>query len=269
MSLSSKSAEQRYAFWDALADFSSGDMDDAALQFCMRQVASFIDSPQGFWAGTVRIGHDKVAQDDPYRGWRLGAWEAMGHTRDSSPEWMRIAARTFNTSGTRDLTATHHILAQTGQFRVYALSKGVVDLEAYRQTETYDYYFRQQGIVDRLWIMAPVNEDSESCFCFDRLEGQSEYHERDVNAAAEALRGIKWFHRQLLLCRGLGVAEESLTPAESGIVRELLTGAAEKEIAGRLNLTPASTHQYVVRVFRKFGVRKRSEFMSLWLRGGN
>lgn len=265
-SLRRKSDEQRYALWDALADFSSSDMDDA-VQFCMRQIGSMIDSSQGFWAGIIRIGHDEVAAKDPYKGWRNGAWAAMGHTHASSPKWMRTAARTFNSSGTRNLTASRRVLEQTGQFRVFALSKDMVDLDAYRQSEVYDYYFRQQGVVDRLWIMYPVNDDSESCFCFDRLKGQPEFDERDIKVAAEVLRGIKWFHRQLLLCRGLGVAKERLAPAECRIVRELLTGASEKEIAARLNLTLPSTHQYVVRVYRKFGVCKRSEFMSLWLKG--
>jgi DNA-binding CsgD family transcriptional regulator len=260
-----ESDEQRYALWDALADFGIDAMDGAAVQFCMRQVASSITAQQAFWAGTVRVGHDDVAAKDPYRGWRLGAWAAMGHTQADSPEWMRTAARTFNASGTRDLTASRRVLEQTGRFRVFALSKGMVDLDAYRQSQAYDYYFRQQGIVDRIWVMFPVNDDSESCFCFDRFEGHSAFDDRDIEWAGEALRGIKWFHRQLLLSHGLGVAKESLTPAECGIVRELLTGSSEKVIAGRLNLTPASAHQYVVHVYRKFGVHGRAEFMSLWL----
>lgn len=83
--------------------------------------------------------------------------------------------------------------------------------------------------------------------------------------ASDMLRGIKWFHRQLFLSCGLGVAEEGLTAAECQVLRQLLTGASEKVIAERLNLTPVSTHQYVVSVFRKFAVHGRSEFMALWL----
>lgn len=264
-SLRRESDKQRYALWDTLADFGSDAM-DGALQFCMRQISSLISAQQAFWGGTVRLGHDQVADEDPYKGWRLGAWVAMDHTHDSSPEWMRSAARTFNTSGAGALgAATRRVLAQTGRFRVFALSKGMVDLDAFQQSQAYDYFFRQQGIVDRIWVVFPVNDDSESTFCFDRFEGQPCFDEREVKVAAEALRGIKWFHRQLLLCRGLGVAAENLTPAECGIVRELLTGAPEKEIAGRLNLTPASAHQYVVRIYRKFGVKGRSKFMALWL----
>jgi hypothetical protein len=67
------------------------------------------------------------------------------------------------------LAATRRVLEQTGEFWVFALSKGRVDLDTYRQSETYDYCVRQQGIVDRIWVVFPVNEDSESCFCFDRL----------------------------------------------------------------------------------------------------
>jgi hypothetical protein len=80
-------------------------MDDAALQFCMREIAALIGAQQAFWCGTVRVGHDGMVNGDPYKGWRLGAWAAMGHTHASSPEWMRSAARAFNASGTRDLSA--------------------------------------------------------------------------------------------------------------------------------------------------------------------
>ena len=266
-SLRRKSDTQRYALWDALADFGGDAIGDDALQFCMREIASLIRAPQAFWSGTVRVGHAGLADEDPYKGWRLGAWVAMDHTNDSSPEWMRTAARIFNNkTGVESLGApTRRVLAQTGCFRVFALSKGMVDLDAFRQTECYDHFYRQQGIVDRIWIAFPVNQDSESCFCFDRFAGQADFDKRDITTASEALRGIKWFHRALLLGRGLGVAKESLTPAERGIVRELLTGATEKVIADRLQLTPASAHQYVVRVYRKFGVRGRSEFMALWL----
>lgn len=269
-SLRRESDEQRYALWDALADMGSEAMDASAVQFCMRQIASMIDAQGAFWGGTVRVGCNDLDADDPYKGWRLGAWVSMEHTQANSPEWMHTAARVFNKSGPGDLgEATRRVLAQTGEFRVFALSKGMLDLEQYQQSDYYDYFYRQQGIVDRTWIVSPVNANSESCFCFDRCTGQSVFDGRDIKMAAETLRGIKWFHRQLMLSRGLGVAKESLTPAECGIVRELLSGSSEKEIASRQNLTPASTHQYVVRVFRKYGVRGRSEFMSLWLNKRN
>lgn len=264
-SLRDKSDEQRYTLWDTLAEFGSDEMDGTALQFCMRHIASTISAQQAFWGGTVRVGHDEVANEDSSFGWRLGAWSAMGLTNENSPEWMKKAARVFNTTGARDLKASRRVLEQTGNFRVFTLSRDIADFDAYRKSEAYDYYFRQQGIVDRIWIVFPVNNDSESCFCFDRMGDHPYFDDQEIKMAADMLRGIKWFHRQLLLARGLGVAEESLTPAECRVVRQLLTGASERVIADRLNLTPASAHQYVVSIFRKFGVHGRPEFMALWL----
>lgn len=262
-----KSDESRYALWDSLADLNCDSLDDTAIQFCMREIASLIDAQSAFWAGTVRVGCDQSMSQDPYKGWRLGSWVAMDTSQMESPEWMHTASRIFNKSGPGALGENvRKVLAQAGEFRVFALSKGMVDFEAFQQSEYYDYYYRQQGIVDRIWVMSPVNENSESVFCFDRMEsGGRMFDNREVMTAAETLRGIKWFHRQVMLARGLGVAQEALTPSECAIVRELLTGAPEKEIARRMSLTPATAHQYVVRVYRKYGVHARPEFMSLWL----
>ena len=47
----------------------------------------------------------------------------------------------------------------------------------------------------------------------------------------------------------------------------LLTEATEKQIAVQLGLAVSTTHQHVVTLFRKFGVRNRAGLMSLWLSG--
>jgi DNA-binding CsgD family transcriptional regulator len=58
-----------------------------------------------------------------------------------------------------------------------------------------------------------------------------------------------------------------LTPTERKVLKQLLTKASEKNIAAELGLAVSTTHQHVVALFRKFGVRSRAELMSLWLSG--
>lgn len=80
-----------------------------------------------------------------------------------------------------------------------------------------------------------------------------------------ALRGVKWFHRQLMLSYGLLVADSPITASERRVVKGLLSGKSELEIAEKLGWTKATTHGYVTQVYRKFNVRGRPEFAALWL----
>jgi len=58
---------------------------------------------------------------------------------------------------------------------------------------------------------------------------------------------------------------EALAPHERRVLNQLLTEAAEKQIAERLGLTVSTTHSYITSIYRKFGVRGRAGLMSLWL----
>lgn len=65
------------------------------------------------------------------------------------------------------------------------------------------------------------------------------------------------------------IATSPLTPTERKVLHLLLTEASEKGIANQLGLATSTTHQHVIAIFRKFGVRSRAGLMSLWLnRGG-
>ncbi|MGH8114534.1 MAG: response regulator transcription factor, partial [Rhodanobacteraceae bacterium] len=73
-------------------------------------------------------------------------------------------------------------------------------------------------------------------------------------------------HREMLQMHGLLNAFRPLSPRERDVLRLLLTGISEKELARTLNLTPATTHQYVVAVLHNFGAHSRAELMAQWLR---
>nr|WP_246500099.1 helix-turn-helix transcriptional regulator [Azospirillum soli] len=82
---------------------------------------------------------------------------------------------------------------------------------------------------------------------------------------ARILRGIKWFHRQVLLSHGLLVAASPLTAAERKVLHLFLTGLPEKLIAERLGRSQHTIHDTVASIYRKFGVSSRSALMAIWL----
>jgi DNA-binding CsgD family transcriptional regulator len=251
-----------YELWDDLADFGPKRSREALIH-CMSRVSDLIGAQNAVWLGAVRMVTGGQAAKDPLLGWRMGAIEIL-HPELADPR--RTAAAMKDLEEWEPAPTTKALLAGVGQHRIYSLQSGMVDLEAYRKTEHYDFFYRQAGIWDRIWSLSPVNEDTGSIFLFD-LREDSRFSQEALELVASTMRGLTAFHRQVLTSHGLGVSEIPLTPAEKRLVPELLTGASEKEVAVRLSLTPATAHQYAVGLYRKFGVHGRTEFMALWLRG--
>ena len=255
-----------FELWDELDDFAKNET-DAALFHCLKRICGWLDAQDGFWTGIVHImanaSRNKV-DADALSGWRVRALRPM-HLPDESS---RVIKKILKGSDA-DPGATSVALAATaGRFRAYTLQSGcLVDVDAFRQTDHYDFYYRSRDIRDRIWIASPVNVDTESIFCFDRMGDKPPFDETHLELAAFALRGIKWFHRQLMLSHGLGLCDEPLTTAERRVIQGLLSGAAEREIAEAMKLSPGTVHQYATRVYQKFAVRGRVEFTALWLSG--
>jgi DNA-binding CsgD family transcriptional regulator len=57
-----------------------------------------------------------------------------------------------------------------------------------------------------------------------------------------------------------------LSPRQSATLECLLGGASEKEVAGRLGLSPHTVHQYVKMLYRRFGVSSRAQLLARCLR---
>jgi DNA-binding CsgD family transcriptional regulator len=119
---------------------------------------------------------------------------------------------------------------------------------------------------DAIYVAFPINEDAESWFGVFRERGRPGFTTEERDTLAYALRGLKWFHRKLMLSHGLLIASQPLTPAERQVLQLLLARASKQDIGRSLGLTANSVQQHVVSVFRKFGVNSRAALLNLWLR---
>jgi DNA-binding CsgD family transcriptional regulator len=252
-----------YRLWDDLADHGAQDM-QAALALCLRTLCDWTGSHNGYWMGLVRLPH-KNGRSDLLKGWRIGASVEMLRPEFTTPARMQHGTPIMQTP-TAD-AAAEVIVATTGAFRSFSMCTGMFDPAANEQTKHDSLFDHQPSISSRTWIVSPVNADAESAFMFDTCIHGTSFDAALMQRAVEALRGIKWFHRQLLCEHGLGLCAEPLSPAEQRLVPELLNGDREKVIADHLGLTEATLHQYATSIYRKFGVHGRTEFMSIWLRG--
>ena len=213
------------------------------------------------WAGATRF--DGKCDDDPLQGWRVAAVQAphavapdpvVGHFRKILRVWDR-----------REIDPSFLLpMRDVGVFRTYSLRAGLP--QEWFESTFYERHYASVGAFDAVFVAFPLNEDSESHFGF---YADRRFADEEIALLAYALRGIKWFHRHLMLGEGLLMASSPLTAVERRVLQLLLTGAPEKEVARLAVMAPSTVHQHVVGIYRKFGVRSRAGLMSLWLsRGG-
>jgi len=256
-------SEQIYGLWDELADLPLADQ-RGTIELLFSRISGWIGADDAFWIGIARVQDGSHADNDVLYGWRLRAAECWIPRPEFNQEYIRkVLAHMERDPG----LSTRKVISEAGRFRSYRLHDGFIDFEAFRQTAQYQMYFEKGGITDRIWCVFPVNQDAESLFCFDRIRRETRYSAADARLVEQALRGIKWFHRQLLLNHGLLVGKTPLSPAHRRLLPQLLSRKSEKEIAEALGLSRATTHKYVTDIFRSFGVSSRAGLMTLWMGG--
>lgn len=245
-----------HALWDELADFDAA-RSDQALTYLMGKLCLLVGAWNASWMGGVRLD---AVPGDPVKGWRPRCIRFL----HPSPLLDGAALEQLGMleQGVVDITTIRSI-ENAGVFRANRLCD-LVSSEWFESPYYHNYYLGV-GRTDAVWVAFPVNKDTESWFGIFRTLGQPAFTEAERDVIAYALRGIKWFHRQLMLSHGLLVAANPLTPNERKVLHLLLTGLSEKSIAAEMARSYHTTHECVGSIFRKFGVNNRSALMSLWL----
>lgn len=246
-----------HELWDRLADLEAAQVDEA-LDCLMEGICALVDGQNAEWFGMVRL--DDAETGDPVNGWRPPVLRFL-HTNDALLDMVR--AQTEYMDRRFDNEAATKVIAQAGRFRAARLC----DLApgAWFESEVYRRHYRDCDREDVIYVAFPVNEDAESWFGVFRAAGKPRFTVEERDAVAYALRGLKWFHRQLLLSHGLLVAGAPLTQGERRVLQGLLGGRPEKQIAADLGQSPHTTHEHVTAIYRKFAVNNRPALLALWL----
>lgn len=247
--------EPVHNLWDELAAFEASQA-DAALVHLLNSVSSMIGAENAYWFGAVRVAD---ANADPLLGWRPRNIRYLRPLPDDST-FTRDRIREIDRGAFDESTVAH--ARQAGSYRANRLC----DLVSPEWFES-DWYqgYVGRGVYDSLVVCVPVTSVAEGYYGFLRMRPDDQFTEGDRKLAYYAMRGLPWFHRQVMLAHGLLVARTPLTPIERRVLALLLTERSEKCIAAELGVSASSIHTYVRDVVRKFGVSGRKGLTALWL----
>lgn len=116
-------------------------------------------------------------------------------------------------------------------------------------------------VAEHMAVAQGLDSLSESVICVER-SGSSRFAADHSETLLLLMEATSDLHRRAMNGCGVFQEQQSLSPRERDILRELLTTASEKQIAARLGLTVRTTHQYVTSVYRKMKAHSRAELMA-------
>jgi DNA-binding CsgD family transcriptional regulator len=272
-----------FDLWKQLAEFPASQT-DAALTHLQEWIAKAIDADNVIWIGAVRVLQGTERKKDAFLGWRLRDRVAL---RPDPEPYRKQLAQYYDTEHYGKLTPTYyersheekkedHVgmdsrasVSSCGRFRALRIrDKRLLDFTVFKKTPHYKRYYEDGGIADRIMIGFPVSPDHESFFMVDRFDAKPSprlFSLREATLAGDAVRGVPELHRRLFLGNGLMMADKLLSPMERQILRGLLNGLSEKEIATLTGQQVSTLHKYVTGLYARFGVKSRPALMALWL----
>lgn len=248
-----------YPIWDEINAFAASSSDEA-IGHLMQRLSGHIGAANAASVIAVRLCDSEA---DPLRGWRP---RLIRYTNIHSSHQANAEARLKQyEQGKGDITAIRFAV-DAGSWRARRLSD-LVEPASF-ESDYYKAHYLTRGYGDAIWAGCPINQDIELVFVFFRSVDHPRFGiaERDLEAAA--LRGLGVLFRQYVLAYGLSVARMPLTATERQVLKGLLDGQVEKQIASACQQSPHTMHDHVKHIFQKFGVNNRASLIALWLGRG-
>jgi DNA-binding CsgD family transcriptional regulator len=242
--------------WGELAAFPAARADDA-MKFALAELARALGASNAFW-----VGARHAPAEMPGKSRRR--WEIVGTT-----QLVASAARDRSVAIQRERYARGLVDPQTLAIGEYVgthaafLRRDLVEDAVWNKSWLVNDVLRPLNVGDRLLGTHAIDETSQSYIGLERETNARPFGARERDFLAVFLTGASAFHREALRLRS---SSPPLTPRERAVLSLLLTAQPENEIARELGLTPRTTHQYVVSILHKFGVRARRGLMAYFLR---
>lgn len=252
--------------WQSLHQYTALNADEAMGAF-LGGVGKMLGSCCGFWVAAAsgkELASSKVT--DLYDGYEAVDFIAMpgGLSHEEVDERQAVYSSLCQEHGVCPIAQAS--INTRGEARAILRSDLMSDDEWETQW-VYQKFYVPNGIGDRIVALYPVDEQSESCVVFDRSTRSEPYTRRERDILKLAVAGVGQLHRELMLLRGgVGNSSRLLTPRERDVLKRVLTGDTEKEIADQMGMGRSTLHHHVIAIYRKYNVRNRAGLQALWSR---
>lgn len=235
---------------------------DGAVVRAMVAIRNLIDARYSFLLFGMLDPPERVRDSlEPITGWR-----PCGFLRDPDEPPERIELRNSWIAKYQYVhdRGTQAFLRDAGVARV-ATHRAVAPPGTWKESPSRDLMERL-GLSSRMIVAVPLAVTLEAYMGFDREPPATEFEEHAQQTALAAVKGLAPVLLRLARLQGLERGAP-LTPREQSLLRALLTGASEKEVAEQVNMTWRSAHRRIADVYRKLGVTTRAELMACFLEG--
>lgn len=187
-------------------------------------------------------------------GFKLAGYLALGRVFAEGPMKSEMFAAQVN-----------GVIANQGRGSIYARQQVLSDRE-WDRSHDYRRISLSLGTDDCLHSLQPTERaDYFDSVSICRAPGRRKFGEREV-----AL--VQLLHREIARMVGGALAEyhepvpSQLPPRVRQVLRCLLEGDGDKQIAARLHLSPYTVNQYIKTIFAHFQVNSRPELLARWVR---
>jgi len=131
----------------------------------------------------------------------------------------------------------------------------------YYRSPFYQRFMRSERVEDQLSSVRVCPDGTVLGIALQRQTGDPAFTPRD-EAVLQMLTVLVSERLGSRLATGTCRGDHPLSPRLRDVLAELLDGASEKQVADRLGISPATTHEYVTSLYRRFGVRSRGQLMA-------
>ena len=219
---------------------------------------------QCFWLATYKGEYGRENwQHEKMHGWQIMAFATpAGCDADFVKAQSDAYLATVRERGPDFLA--EFALAHAGSSRVHSLAD--IREERANSEDWIDEHLMNQEVGERIVGVCNLSPIAESYILVGRKEGEPPFDASDAERLRTLILDFPRVHHWLMLERGLvAPAKKPFSPREQEVVRGLLGNEDEGAIADRLGISQGTAHNYIVDIFRNFGVTSRLEMNQLWL----
>ena len=144
-----------------------------------------------------------------------------------------------------------------GRSTLTARRRDLVEDGSWYDDPFFEEHYRTCGLDDAVFSARQIRPGQVCRVSVVRAAGDRPFSEEERNA-------VEFFHEQLAHLERKTAAqrgEPRLTPRERDVLRGLLQGASEKQVAAELGLSPQTVHGRVKSIYLAYGVTSRSELL--------